>query len=65
MMEWALIVSLYSCIGGGGDPGIVPGACTFRDVPVSMPSREVCKQIRDFYNEKNGIKAHCVGTVLD
>ena len=45
-MKWYLILQIYSCTGGGIDPGIVPGACGNREVRVEMPSIEVCRAVR-------------------
>lgn len=45
-MQWFLVLSLYTCNGGGPDPGIVPGNCYNREVRVQMPSLEICRQAR-------------------
>lgn len=54
-MEWALIVQLYGCsFGGGGDLGIIPGNCFTRDSSIPMPSVEICRQVRNYANDKMG-----------
>lgn len=49
-MKWYLLMYLYSCAGGGIDPGIVPGNCGNREVRIEMPSIEICRQVRGVNN---------------
>lgn len=60
MVQWYLVLSIYSCLGGGGDPGIVQGACAFREQRVLMPSVQVCRQAKTV----NG-NSKCLGEVVD
>jgi hypothetical protein len=63
-MEWALIVQLFAC---NSNYGIIPGNCLTRDSSIPMPSVEICRQVRNYVNDKmnNANYARCEARLVD